>query len=101
MKALLDSAGCIRLPDLVQAQLGVKPGDELAFEEEHGRWFITPGASAETPHELVTPQRVSDDDLNWEELSYDPVPLKRAGQVSVRITHRGKLQPTVPVSDEG
>ena len=42
MKALLDNAGRIRLPDLVQAQLGVKPGDELAFEEELGRWFIKP-----------------------------------------------------------
>jgi bifunctional DNA-binding transcriptional regulator/antitoxin component of YhaV-PrlF toxin-antitoxin module len=42
MRALLDNAGRIRLPDLVQAQLGVKPGDELAFDEELGRWFIEP-----------------------------------------------------------
>lgn len=101
MKALLDSAGRISLPDSVQAQLGVKPGDELALEEEHGRWFIKPGASPDTPHEVVTPQPDCDDDLNWGELAYDPVPLKLAGQVAVRIAHRGKLQPTVPASDEG
>jgi bifunctional DNA-binding transcriptional regulator/antitoxin component of YhaV-PrlF toxin-antitoxin module len=101
MKALLDSAGRISLPDSVQAQLGVKPGDELALEEELGRWFIKPVTAPGTPHELVIPQRVSDDDLNWQELSYDPVPLKRAGQVAVRIAHRGKLQTTVPAADEG
>ena len=101
MRALLDNAGRIRLPDLVQAQLGVKPGDELALEEEHGRWFIKPGTSPDTPHELVTPRDDSDDDLDWEELAYDPVPLKRTGQVSVRIAHPGKLPPTVPAADEG
>jgi bifunctional DNA-binding transcriptional regulator/antitoxin component of YhaV-PrlF toxin-antitoxin module len=101
MKALLDSAGRIRLPDLVQAKLGVKPGDELALEEEHGRWFIIPGMSRETPPELVTGHPDPDDDLDWEELDYVPVPLKRAGQVAVRIAPRGKLQPMVPPADEG
>ena len=101
MKALLDSAGRIKLPDLVQAQLGVKPGDELALEEEHGRWFIKPGMSPETPPESANRRPDPDDDLDWEEPAYVPVPLKRAGQVAVRIARRGKLQPMVPPADEG
>ena len=68
MRALLDNAGRIRLPDLVQAQLGVKPGDELAFEEELGRWFIKPSTSPDPPHELATPRDDSSDDLGCEEL---------------------------------
>jgi hypothetical protein len=47
------------------------------------------------------PADVARDDLKWEERAYGPVPLKWAGQIAVRITHRGKRQPTIPVSDEG
>ncbi|NUQ64451.1 MAG: AbrB/MazE/SpoVT family DNA-binding domain-containing protein [Pirellulales bacterium] len=32
--------GRIELLGLVQAQLGVKPGDELTLEEENGKWFL-------------------------------------------------------------
>lgn len=100
MKALLDNAGRIKLPDLVQSQLGVKPGDELALEEEHGRWFIKPVTSPETTPESVNRHADPDDDLDWEEPDYVSVPLKRAGQVAVQVARRGKLQPMVPAVDE-
>jgi hypothetical protein len=108
------------LPDYVQAQLGVKPGDELALEEENGKWVIKPARlSATNPHQSLSSQAFSDegplpaqrptanspadndaDDLNWEELDYDPVPLKRARQVTVHIEHRGRLQPPAHDLDE-
>lgn len=87
MKTLLDNSGRIQLPDFVQAQLGVKPGDELALEEENGKWLIK---VADT----------DDDDLNWEELDYGPVPLRRTSQVAVQIELRGRLQPLAHDLDE-
>ena len=119
MKTLLDGAGRIELPDLVQVKLGVKPGDELALEEENGKWFIRPAKSCNGPRELRRPDGACDvapcpeqprivqppadtdaDDLHWEELDYEPVPLKRAGQVAVRVEHRGKLKPMAHNLDE-
>jgi bifunctional DNA-binding transcriptional regulator/antitoxin component of YhaV-PrlF toxin-antitoxin module len=120
MKTLLDDAGRIQLPDFVQAQLGVKPGDELALEEENGRWLIKlVGTSVTSPREPLSshgaseegrapaqrssaspPADTDDDDLNWEALDYDPVALKRARQVAVRIERRGKLQPMAHDLDE-
>jgi hypothetical protein len=41
-----------------------------------------------------------DDDLNWEELDYDPVPLKHARRVTVHIEHRGRLHPLAHDLDE-
>lgn len=116
MKTLLDEAGRIQLPVDVQTQLGVKPGDELALEEENGRWLIKPvGLSATGPRQSLSSQGVSDaaqlpaqsppadsadDDLNWEELDYHSVPLNRSRQVAVRIEHRGRLQPMAHDLDE-
>lgn len=40
MKTTIDSSGCIKLPDDLQAQLGVKPGDEVVLEERGGEWVI-------------------------------------------------------------
>lgn len=40
MKATLDEAGRIQLPDSVCAQLGLKPGDDVIFEERNGHWII-------------------------------------------------------------
>ena len=89
MKTLLDDAGRIQLPVSVQTQLGVKPGDELTLEEENGNWLIKPaGLAANGP-----PLGNGVDDLNWEELDYQAVPLNRSRNVAVRIEHRGKLQP--------
>ncbi len=96
LKTLLDDAGRMELPDFVQAQLGVKPGDELALEEENGKWFIKPAALSLPSSTADT----DDDDLNWQDLDYHPVPLKRAKQVAVQIEHRGKLQPMAHDLDE-
>jgi bifunctional DNA-binding transcriptional regulator/antitoxin component of YhaV-PrlF toxin-antitoxin module len=104
MKTLLDGAGRIEIPDFVQLSLGIKPGDELAFEEENGKWFIMPAKSCNDPLEARRPcpaQTQTDhpaagtevDDLHWEELDYQPVPRKRAGEVALRVEHRGKLKP--------
>ena len=46
MKTFLDDTGRIVLPGLMQAQLGVKPGDELTLEEKNGKWFIQPVKAA-------------------------------------------------------
>ena len=80
----IDEAGRILLPQLVQSQLGVKPGDDLALHEVNGQWFLKPITAAANPH---------DDDLNWEELDYHPIPPRPSGQVTVRIEQRGKLMP--------
>ena len=96
MKTLIDDTGRIQLPVSVQAQLGVKPGDELTLEEENGKWLIKPvGLSADYP-----PVGTADDDLNWEELEYYSIPLIRSRQVAVRIEHRGRLQPMAHDLDE-
>jgi AbrB family looped-hinge helix DNA binding protein len=42
MRVFLDDAGRIELPNSVQAQLGIKPGDELALEDLNGQWVIKP-----------------------------------------------------------
>ena len=113
MKTSLDDAGRIELPDFVQEQLGVKPGDELALEEEDGKWLITPPIStsgscpetpgpdgvSDSPPALMQPRTASqpagidDEDLAWKELDYDAVPLERVGQVNVKIECRGRLEP--------
>lgn len=80
----LDEAGRILLPQLVQSQLGVKPGDELALQEVNGQWFLKPATNVADLH---------DDDLNWEELDYGPIPPSPFGQVTVRVEQRGKLMP--------
>ena len=38
MKTTIDSSGRILLPEDLQAQLGVKPGDEVVLEERAGEW---------------------------------------------------------------
>ncbi len=112
MKTWLDGSGRIELPDVVQLKLGVKPGDELALDEENGRWFIKSAKpssgsrksrrsagvrdiapASESPCMVPPPLDTDTDDLNWEELDYKPVPLKRAGQVAIQLEHRGTLKP--------
>jgi bifunctional DNA-binding transcriptional regulator/antitoxin component of YhaV-PrlF toxin-antitoxin module len=84
MKTLVDDVGRIQLPQAVQTKLGVKPGDELALQEENGQWMLKP----------ITPSvDVHAEDLNWEELDYEPVPVRRIGEVAVRVVQRGKLMP--------
>lgn len=119
MKTRLDDAGRIELPDFVQMRLGVKPGDELALDEEDGKWFIKPAKSGngsresrrpdgacdvapcpEPPRTVHPPADSDADDLHWEELDYQQVPLKRAGQVAVRVEHRGQLKPLAHNLDE-
>jgi bifunctional DNA-binding transcriptional regulator/antitoxin component of YhaV-PrlF toxin-antitoxin module len=85
IKTSLDDAGRIQLPQAVQTQLGLKPGDELALREVNGHWFLKP---------IRRSVGVHDEDLSWEELEYDPAPLRRMGQAAVRIEQRGKLMPT-------
>ncbi len=84
MKTSLDGAGRILLPHLVQTQLGVKPGDELALEEVNGQWLLKPVTSSADLHES---------DLNWEELDYRSVPPSPSGRVTIQIEQRGKLIP--------
>lgn len=40
MKAKVTSKGQITLPSLLRQELGVKPGDEVEFIEDHGVWRI-------------------------------------------------------------
>lgn len=84
MTTSVDEAGRILLPQLVQSQLGVKPGDELALQEVNGQWFLK---------RVNTTPVLHDDDLNWDELAYDPIAPTPSGQVTVRIEQRGKLLP--------
>jgi bifunctional DNA-binding transcriptional regulator/antitoxin component of YhaV-PrlF toxin-antitoxin module len=118
MRALLDDTGRIRVPDRVQADLGVKVGDELAWEEENGRWFLeaagSKSAGAEralgpddvsnsvTPRDRCTSSAVASDcdELNREEMDYESLPLRRVGQVRFRIKRRGRLQPMPHDLDE-
>lgn len=79
-----NEAGRILLPQLVQSQLGVKPGDELTLQEVNGQWLLKPAATAAHLH---------DDDLDWEELDYGPIAPSPSRQVTVRIEQRGKLMP--------
>jgi bifunctional DNA-binding transcriptional regulator/antitoxin component of YhaV-PrlF toxin-antitoxin module len=83
MTTSIDEAGRILLPQHVQSQLGVKPGDKLALQEVNGQWFLKPVTTAADCH----------DDLNWEELDYGPIPTRPSGQVTLRIEQRGKLMP--------
>ena len=68
MKTTLDQTGRIELPDFVQAQLGVKAGDEVLLENHGGQWVLM---GARSPaglcwrgnvlvHEGVSPQPVDD-----------------------------------------
>lgn len=91
MTTSLDEAGRILLPPLVQSQLGVKPGDELALQEVNGQWLLKRVTTAADPH---------DDDLNWAELDYRSIPSSPSGQVTVRIEQRGKLMPIAHDLDE-
>jgi bifunctional DNA-binding transcriptional regulator/antitoxin component of YhaV-PrlF toxin-antitoxin module len=118
MKALLEDTGRIRVPDRVQADLGVKVGDELAWEEENGRWFLepagakSPGAEqatgagdishSATPSDRCAPSAAESDrdDLNWEDMDYEPLPLRPVGKVRFRIQRRGKLHPMPHDLDE-
>ncbi|MDZ7615860.1 MAG: AbrB/MazE/SpoVT family DNA-binding domain-containing protein [Patescibacteria group bacterium] len=84
MKTSLDDFGRILLPQVVQMQLGVKPGDELALQEDRGQWFLQPIMSAAEIH---------DNDLSWEELDYSSVPRRAAGRLTARVEQRGKLMP--------
>lgn len=96
MKTLLDDAGRIQLPDFVQAQLGVKPGDELALEEENGKWLI----KAASLTSAGSPTAANGEDLSWENLDYEPVPLEGPRQVTIKIERRGRLQPPAHDLDE-
>jgi AbrB family looped-hinge helix DNA binding protein len=40
MKAILDEAGRIQLPDDLRTQLGIKPGDEVILEAHAGEWVL-------------------------------------------------------------
>lgn len=120
MNTLLDGSGRIELPGFVQMKLGVKPGDELALDEENGRWFIMLARSSKDRHEPrrtdgdcdVTPPEpprsvprhtaddMSCDELNWEELDYEPVPLQHAVAVAIHVAQRGRLKPMVHLLDE-
>jgi AbrB family looped-hinge helix DNA binding protein len=50
MKAIVDEAGRILLPEHVRSQLGVKPGDEVVLEERADEWVLK---SAHAPTGLV------------------------------------------------
>jgi len=86
MKTTLDHTGRIELPDVVQAELGVKAGDEVLLENQGGRWVIM---AAREPaglcwrgdvlvHEGVSPQPV--DQL------LDQVRNERADQLGEGLT---------------
>ncbi len=66
MKATLDEAGRIELPAIVQAQLGVKAGDEVLLENQGGQWVIR---AAREPAGLCWKGRV----LVHEGVSTEPV----------------------------
>jgi len=89
MKATLDQTGRIELPGLVQAQLGVKPGDEVCFEQLEGAWIILSAPKREDRSETES----NDDDLNWPDLDYRTVSPRRVGEVKVKFEHRGRLKP--------
>jgi AbrB family looped-hinge helix DNA binding protein len=40
MKTTLDDTGRIALPESVQIQLGIKPGDEVLLENRGGQWVL-------------------------------------------------------------
>ena len=66
MRTTLDQTGRIELPDSVQAQLGVKAGDEVLLENHGGQWVIMAAGGASglcwrgnvLVHEGVSPQPV-------------------------------------------
>jgi hypothetical protein len=119
VKTLLDGSGRIELPEFVQMKLGVKPGDELALDEENGRWFIQLANSCndsrepprpadagdvtpclEPPRNVLPPADTDADDLHWEELDYEPVPLKHTASVPIHVEQRGRLKPMLHHLDE-
>lgn len=46
MKATIDDAGRIQLPDELQADLGLQPGDDVVFEHASDSWRIKRGSEA-------------------------------------------------------
>jgi bifunctional DNA-binding transcriptional regulator/antitoxin component of YhaV-PrlF toxin-antitoxin module len=64
MKTPLDQAGRIELPDSVQAQLGLKAGDDVLLENHGGPWVIMAAGGSSglcwrgnvLVHEGVSPQ---------------------------------------------
>jgi len=40
MKTILDDTGRIQLPECVRAELNVKSGDEVVFENHGGEWVL-------------------------------------------------------------
>ena len=50
---------------------------------------------------ILLPQlALHDDDLNWKDLGYAPVPLPPSAQVTIRIEQRGKLLPMAHELDD-
>ena len=91
MTISLDEAGRILLPQVVQRQLGVKPGDALALEGANGQWILKP---------VSPPIDLHDEELNWEDLGYVPPPPRKTERMSVRIEQRGRLAPMAYDLDE-
>ena len=106
MKALIDEQGRVELPDFVQTQLGVRPGDMLSLDEQDGKWFLqsVPRTARTTAESKCFPRQLEalcpSDDLSWEELDYAPVPLKAVATISVRIEQTGRVKPPLHELDE-
>ncbi len=96
MKATLDQGGRVELPAVVQVELGVKPGDELSFEQLEGDWVIRPVAKADDSNDADA----ADDELNWPELEYESLSPRRVGKASVKFEYRGPLKPMPIELDE-
>ena len=92
METVLDASGRIQLPDVVQAQLGIRPGDWLSIEESAGGWSLKK-RSQPTP-------KIDEEDLNWPDLEYFPVPPKQTKEITVKIELRGRMEPLVHELDE-
>jgi hypothetical protein len=89
MKATLDQTGRIELPGLVQAQLGVKPGDEVRLEQLEDAWVIRSVPKPEDQSETES----DDDNLNWPDMEYQSISPRRFGEVTAKFEHRGRLKP--------
>jgi AbrB family looped-hinge helix DNA binding protein len=44
MRATIDDAGRILLPEDVRLQLGVEPGDDVVLEKQGEQWVINPAS---------------------------------------------------------
>jgi hypothetical protein len=109
MKALIDEQGRVELADLVQSQLGVRPGDMLSLDERDGKWFLQPiPRTARTAAESSCFQRQSEalcpsNDLNFEnceELDCAPVRVKPVATVTMRVEQAGRAKPMSHELDE-